>query len=159
MKNAIILAGVLLAALALLAQTAFNGSGLLSNYNGIATVGNGIAASYGQDDKTAQSASIGAVTLFTGTASSGGHWRICYATGITTSDASGATYVLTPAWTQDGVSRTSASASIAFASTANQGVTCVPVNADNSTNLSYSTTVTGTPTTGRYATHVWATKE
>lgn len=131
----------------------------MTNYNGIATVGNGIAASYGQDDKTAQVASIGAVTLLTGTASSGGHWQWNVATGITTSDASGATYSYTINWTQDGIARSFTQGGLAFSSTATQATVTAPIQADNSTNITYSTTVTGSPSTGRYAIHVWVAKQ
>lgn len=126
-------------------------------YNNIATVGNGLSASYGQDDKTGQSASIGAVTLFTGTSSSGGHWEVNFSTGVTTSDASGATYTVSVSWTEDGTVRTFTSSSVAFSGGSTRS--SVPMNPDNSTNITYSTTVTGAPTTGRYSVHVWAKKQ
>jgi len=128
-------------------------------YNNVSIVGNGLTATYGQDDKTSQSASIGTVTLLTGTASSGGHYQISFTTRVTTSDASGATYILTLNWTEDGIARSSATSPIAFASTANGQPGTQVINADNSTNVTYSTTVTGSPTTGRYAVHVWLAKQ
>jgi hypothetical protein len=128
-------------------------------YNNVATVGNGLSASNGQDDKTSQSASIGAVTLITGGAATGGHYLVNWSAGISVSDASGAAFTLSVTYTSESVSRTFTTGATAFASTANIAFGALPINVDNSTNITYSTTVTGVPTTGRYAVHVWAVKQ
>lgn len=139
--------------------TTFTTTGLATKYNNVNTVGNGLSATYGADDKTAQSASIAAVTLLTGGASTGGRYRLMGFGGITTSDASGATFSVTITWTQDGVARTATTGTVPFASTTN-GVSLVsPMFVDASTNVTYSTTVSGAPTTGRYGIHVWLAKD
>ena len=155
----------ILAALVLLCSllagqvTIQNSAGKTTTYNGTVTVGAGQSVPIGQDDKIAQSANIAAVTLCPAGSCATGHYRVCYSTGVTATDASGATYVLTVGWTQSTIARTLATSSIAVAATANQANNCVPIFADAASNVTYSTTVTGTPTTGRYETHVWLVEE
>ncbi len=79
--------------------------------------------------------------------------------GLNGAGASANTINLTVSWTEHGIARTSVSSSIAFASTANSARACLSVFSDNSTNLTYITTVTGAPTTGRYASDVWVRRE
>jgi hypothetical protein len=134
-------------------------TGGLSGWKGLTPVGNGASITLGQDDKTAQSASIGSTTLITGTASSGGHYTIHYQLACTATDASGATVSVTFGWTSDGIARTNTGATIGVNATSNQQFGGFGINSDNSVNITYSTTVTGTPTTGRYSLHVWVTKE
>lgn len=131
----------------------------ITQYKGIATVGNGANVSFAQDDRTGQSASIGAVTLITGSASSGGHYFFKAELYCTATDASGATVSVTVNWTSEGIARSSTSATIGVNATTQQIVSVVPLNADNSQPITYNTTVTGAPTTGRYAVHVWISKE
>jgi hypothetical protein len=59
-----------------------NNSGIVSNYNTIATVRNGVPASYAKSDLTAQSAAITATTLYA--AASTGAYRISWSAAITT---------------------------------------------------------------------------
>ncbi len=128
-------------------------------YNNISTLSNGLAATYGVDDQTNKSTSIGLTTLVAGGGSTGGHYRINYDIGITIADSSGATVTVAVNWTQDGISRTAVSTTVAFTATTNGTALALPIFADNSTNISYITTVNGTTSTGRYGVHIWVTKE
>ncbi|HET9283175.1 MAG TPA: glycosyl hydrolase family 28-related protein [Candidatus Angelobacter sp.] len=134
-------------------------TGKMVMYNNIATTGNGIGSTYFQTDLTSQNASIGSTTIITGTSSTGGHYVVSFNLFCTTSDASGASVSLTVAYTSDGVSRTFVSSGVAFASTNNGSIVALPINVDNSTNITFSTTVTGTPSTGKYSVHMWAVKQ
>lgn len=58
------------------AQTQINSSGLLVNYNNIATVSNGIPSELATVDLTAQTANIGATTLYAVPASGAGMYRV-----------------------------------------------------------------------------------
>ena len=64
-------------------------SGKITNYNGIATVSNGVPAEYATVDLTAQAAAIGATTLYTPTAT--GMFRISAYLKVTTVDATSST--------------------------------------------------------------------
>lgn len=131
----------------------------ITTYNNVANVGNGLSATNGQADVLNQSANINTTNVITGGASSGGHYLINWSSGISIADASGASFTLSITYTSEGIVRTFTTSAITFASTANITFGALPVNVDNSTNITYSTTVTGAPTTGRYALHIWAVKQ
>lgn len=131
----------------------------LTSYNGVNTVGNGASIPYFQDDQTALVATRGPITALTGTASSGGHWRLCYAEEVTTSDASGRTITITANFTSHAVARVFSGAAIAVAATTNSERSCVALNVDNSTNVTYTVTASGAFTTAQYAVDVWMVKE
>lgn len=78
--------------------------------------------------------------------------------GTTATDASDATYAITFNFTSEGIARSIAGAALGVNATSQAGTFCQAINADNSTNITYTVTVTGTPTTGRFAQHVWAVK-
>jgi hypothetical protein len=84
---------------------------------------------------------------------------MCQAQGTTATDASGATYAITFSWTSEGLARSTVGGSPTVAATTQQGSFCTDANVDASTNMTYTVTVTGVPTTGRFAQHVWAVKE
>ena len=133
--------------------------GILSSYNSVSLVGNGLSTTVFQDDRTGQSATIGPITMVTGSTTTGGHYHLCQNQGTTATDASGATYAITFNWTSDGLGRSIAGGALNLTSTGQQGSFCIAANADASTNITYTVTVTGAPTTGRFAQHVWAAKE
>jgi hypothetical protein len=110
----------------------------------------------GQDDQTAKSTNITSTSIGTTLASGRYTWNI--AIGTTATDASGATYAYSIIWTQDGISRSFSLSGLTFASTAQQSTVTAGIFVDNATSVSYSVTVTGTPTTGRYGVHAWTVK-
>ncbi|HEY2361210.1 MAG TPA: hypothetical protein VGK36_08850 [Candidatus Angelobacter sp.] len=120
------------------------------------TIPSTLLARAGQDDQTAKSTSISTTSI--GTALAAGRYTWNIAIGTTATDASGATYSYTISWTQDGISRSFPLGGLTFASTAQQSTVTAGIFVDNGTNVSYSVTVTGTPTTGRYAVHAWTVK-
>jgi hypothetical protein len=65
-------------------QFSITNKGIVSKYNAIATVGNGVPAEYAASDLTAQSAAIAATTLYATTAT--GMYRVSWSATITTPD-------------------------------------------------------------------------
>lgn len=60
------------------------GAGLVSSYNAITTVANGVPAEYAESDITAQSAAIAATTIYPVPASGAGMYRVSWVATITT---------------------------------------------------------------------------
>jgi hypothetical protein len=133
--------------------------GIQTSYNGVATVGNGQSVPFGQDDQTGLTATRGPIVILTGTVTTGGHWRLCYAEEVTTSDASGRTITFSAIYTSHAIGRTFTGSAIAVAATANSERNCVAMNLDNNTSVSYTVTSSGAFTTAQYAIDVWAVKE
>jgi len=126
----------------------------VTTYNGDTAVGNGLASVLALDDKVAQSASIGSTTLFTNGAVADYFCRVSLILACTVADASGATVTATIGWKGDGIARILVSASVALASTENFAVLNLPGYLSMGEAITYLTTVTGTPATGRYSVHV-----
>ncbi len=126
----------------------------LARYNGDALVANRVGAIVAQANQTARSASIASTTLYTTGATGAGMYQALLELLCTTSDASGASVTATIGWTGDTIARTMTSAPVAFASTANRSVLTEPFFVDNSTAITYRTTVAGTPGSGKYAVRV-----
>jgi len=127
-------------------------------YNNIATASNGVATCFNSVDLTGQSASIGSTSIISGGASTGGFYLVTLVLACTTADASGASVTATIGWTGDSVARTFTTSGVAFASTSNAALISLPLFSDNSVNITYSTTVSGAPTTGRYSLHLRGVK-
>jgi len=66
-------------------------SGKITNYNGIATVSDGVPAEYATVDLTAQTAAIGATTLYTTSAIGAGVYRISWVAKVTTAATTSST--------------------------------------------------------------------
>ena len=143
--------------------------GKTSLYNGISTVGGGIAAEYATADLTAQGAAIAATTIYAVPASGAGTYRISFAAKVTQAattscilggtngfqivytDADDSVVVTTPA----GVPFNSTTVLLATNSTQNQYSGVIIVRAKESTNIQYSfgyTSVGATPM--QFALHI-----
>lgn len=72
------------------AFTSLTTTGLLTNYNSIATVSNGIPAEYATVDLTGQGAAIGTTTLYAVPASGVGQYRVSWNAKVTTPATTGA---------------------------------------------------------------------
>jgi len=114
----------------------------------------------GQSAASEQYTSIGTTTLYSvpDVDAAAGGYRVTLILACTTADASSAVVEATVAWTGDGVVRSFTSSQIGIASTSGYTLMVIPSYADKNTLISYSTTVTGTPSTGRYAVYVWVEK-
>jgi hypothetical protein len=132
----------------------------VSLYNGIQTFGNGMTATYAQDDQTGLSATRGPITLATlpSSATSGGHYRLNYVLEVTTLDASGNHLNFSTNFTSGGIVRGYTGASVAMSSTANADRGCIAINLDNNVGINYTVTASAA-ITGQYAVHVWVCKE
>lgn len=136
-----------------------NATGAMDVYNGVSGVGNKVNYTVAQDDRTAQNATVGPITLVTGTATTGGHYWVLGFIECTTSDASGATVVFSETHTSDGLSVTVSSNALSLASTTNTNQRMQSfVNVDANANITYTATVTGVPTTAKYSIHVSVVK-
>lgn len=165
---------VVLAASPVLTGTLAAGSetltGKITNYNGIATVSDGIPAEYATIDLTAQAANIGATTLYAVPASGVGLYRVSSYIVLTTPDGVGSTLPnaqivytdndsntsvtmdATPISTSAGLGQTGA-LNANTAGSAASGVIAVYVKA--STTIQYQTTGYLSSTGGmRYAIHI-----
>jgi len=110
------------------------------------------------DDQVSLTATRGPITLLTGTGSTGGHYRLCYAEEVTTADASGRTVIFKSNFISHSVSRFFSGSAIAVAQT-NGEESCVAINLDNNVNITYTVTASGAFTTANYAIDVWLYKE
>lgn len=119
--------------------------GKLSQYNGIATVTNGVPSEYAQTNLTAQGAAIAATTLYAVPSTGVGLYRVCYVASITrastTSSVLGGTAGFQIRYTDadDSVVKTTANAAVT-SSLNTTGTTisgCQIANAKASTNLQY----------------------
>jgi hypothetical protein len=121
-------------------------------YNGIATAGNGIASVYASVALTNQAASIGATNLQAGGAvCPAGLYRATVYMLNTATGIGNAT--VTIGW-GDGVgSRTAVSASLDLGSSGFVSMT-VPIRTDGTTNITYSTTLSGVSASPKYALYI-----
>ncbi len=128
-------------------------SGKVTNYNGIATVSDGVPAEYAKADLTAQAAAIAATTLYAVPASGAGMYRICWVAKVTTAATTSSTLggtngfrllytdqddsvvVTTPAWWGGNNGAAPTSASLNTTQTYIGGD--LIVNAKASTNIQY----------------------
>ncbi|MFA5056657.1 MAG: glycosyl hydrolase family 28-related protein [Opitutaceae bacterium] len=112
---------------------------------------------------TGQSASISATTLYAVPSSGAGQYMVEVNLACSVADVSGAFVSATVHWTQNGIARSWTSGNfdiyLGLDSTDNVlPVFPVTIYADASTNIQYSTTVDGTPSTARYEFHAVAMK-
>lgn len=126
-----------------------NGSSSVPAWGGCGDVGN--------QDRTDVNLAISNALIFT--VSDAGRYVVNLSLTITATDSSGA--VVTPqiAWTNEGVVRSVSGSGAAFASTANSSVLSVPVYADSSSTIRYSTTLSHSLTTGTYSVHAWVVRQ
>lgn len=128
-------------------------SSTVTNYNGIATVGNGVPSEVATVDLTAQTASIGSTTLYAVPSSGVGQYRLSWNTKVTTAAGVSSSVSLTIGYTDPdgvvvsftaaGVNSVGAIATTPANSTTSTGVLIgVPLtlNCKASTNITYSTT-------------------
>jgi hypothetical protein len=108
--------------------------------------GRGVSTTVDTVEASGRSANINSTNLLRTSTSAG--YTIKYYLSCTTSDASGASVVVNFAW-NDGAAKTYTSSSLAVASTANYVTGSIFVK-NSSGSISYSTSVTGTPTTAKY---------
>lgn len=127
----------------LVEKLAIDSTGILATYKSIATVSGGVPAIYGSVSATAQSASIGATTLYAVPAGGAGVYRITYYMKITTAGSTSGSVTLTLSWTDVD---DSAALSVVIPTPANAtditGVVSgeLVVDAKLSTNIQYATT-------------------
>lgn len=141
-----------------LVNTSFNKA---TNYNGIATVSNGLPSEYATVDLTAQSAALSAHTLYT--PASTGMFRVCYSADITTVDSTSSTlggsggFQLTYTSPTDSVAKTTVAGN-STTSTANTTATavagCLVAYAKTSVAMTFSFGYTGGTGDMRYQIHV-----
>ncbi len=140
-------------------QTIMNSAGLWTKYNNISTVSNGVPSEYTTVDLTAQSAAIGATTLYATTAT--GMYRVCWSAAITTAGTTstlGGTNGFQIVYTSptDSVVKTTV-LSTTDLSTANTTGTavggCKTVYAKTGTNVQYQFDYTSSGTTMVYELH------
>ena len=139
--------------------------GLLDTYNSIATVRNGLQVSYAKVDLTAQTAAIGATTVYAVPASGVGMYRVCWVATVTTaagtSSILGGTNGFQVKYTDgdDSVVKTSvAGATSAANTTATTLSGAIVVYAKASTNIQYSMDYTSVGTAMGYNLHVTVSK-
>jgi hypothetical protein len=126
-------------------------SGLVSNYNSIATVANGVPAEYATVDLTAQSAAQSTTTLYAVPASGAGVYRVCWSAKFTRAATTSSTLgALTVTFTDpDGVTVTQTCAAmnnsggIVTAATSNSTSTVImgiplTLNVKASTNITFA---------------------
>jgi len=146
---------------------------LITEYNGIATVANGVPAEYAQVNLTAQTAAITTTTLYAVPASGAGQYRVSWNAKVTTVDAVSSTLgALTIVYTDpDGIAQTiTAPASVAAGTiaTSSAGNTTTTVllgmplllNCKLSTNITYAMAyVSNTPGSMAYNLHIILEKQ
>ena len=139
--------------------------GLLDTYNSIATVRNGLQVSYAKVDLTAQTAAIGATTVYAVPASGVGMYRVCWVATVTTaagtSSILGGTNGFQVKYTDgdDSVVKTSvAGATSAANTTATTLSGAIVVYAKASTNIQYSMGYTSVGTAMAFNLHVTVSK-
>jgi len=128
-----------------------NGSGGPPSWAGCGDVGNA--------DQTNIATAISNTTVFAVPVGSAGRYVINVSLTITTFDTSLATVTPAIGWTNQGISRTVSGTAAAFSSTANSSFLSVPVYADASTNITYSTSLHLSPLTGTYSIHAWVVRQ
>jgi hypothetical protein len=139
--------------------------GLLDTYNSIATVRNGLQVSYAKVDLTAQTAAIGATTVYAVPASGVGMYRVCWVATVTTaagtSSILGGTNGFQVVYTDgdDSVVKTTvAGATSAANTTATTLSGAIVVYAKASTNIQYSMDYTSVGSAMAFNLHVTVSK-
>jgi hypothetical protein len=145
-------------------------SGLLSTYNGVATVGNGVGALVAKTDLTAQSASIGSTLLYAVPAAGAGMYEVhCYVVVTQAATSSSTSPDCRLQWTDLDSSATAGFASFANTSTLNSlgagssnsgggnaGSGSIRINAKASSNINFTTNgyASSGATAMQYAVHL-----
>ena len=133
-----------------------NGQCVSSNGTDVVWAGCGTV---GSQDQTDIASSIASTTVFSVPAGGAGRYVVNLSLTITTSDASGAAVTGVVSWTNETVVRSKSQAAVGFNSTANSIELATPIYADSSSNITYSTSVSGTPSGGKYSVHVWVVRQ
>lgn len=119
-------------------------AGHISEYDNIATVGNGVPVERATVDLTAQGAAIGATTIYPVPAAKAGMYRVCYVAKVTTADGVSSTlgggtgFEIVYTDQDDSVVITTAAGPVSALDTTQAQVSgCIIANAKASTNLQY----------------------
>lgn len=114
---------------------------------------------HGSDDHTGLITSRGPIAMLTGGVGTGGHYTLCYAEEVTTADGSGSTITFSASFISHTIARTFTGSAVAVAATANSERGCIPMNVDDSTNITYAVTASAPFATADYAVDVWLKRE
>lgn len=131
---------------------------IIGQYNGITTADIGASIPYAASDLSGLTTTTGPTTLLVGNSTTGGHWRLCYAEEVTTSDSSGKTITFSAGFTSHTVIHTYTGSAVAVAAT-NSERDCVALNVDSVSNVTYTVTSSGSFSGANYAVDVWLVRE
>jgi hypothetical protein len=135
--------------------------GTIGSYNGIPTVGNGVAAEYAKVDLVNQNANIASTTLYAVPANGAGMYRVsCYAVETTPDGASSTLPNIGIGWTDSDSGVALLAGTVTPTNTANaagafgQGIQTIYAKA--STNITYQTSnyASGSAGVMKYAVHI-----
>lgn len=123
----------------------------IASYNNIGTVANGVPAEYGTVDLTAQTAAIGATTIYANPASIG-QYRVCYfaLTKKAGNAVNLATKILFTTPDDSSTAQTITSANVAMNTVGAYTQDCPTIVVKASTNIQYQTTLSGGIGAGQY---------
>lgn len=134
--------------------------GVVSNYNNVATVGNGVPSEYGKGDATGQTANVGVTNLYTVPSTGAGMYRVsCYVIVTTAATTSSTLPSCNLIWT-DNDNSNNQSANVTATQTGNtvttygQGMTVINVKASTSVTWSTAGYATSGATSMAYAVHI-----
>lgn len=124
--------------------------GLVSSYNGVATVANGIPAEYAQINLTAQTASVASATLYAVPSSGAGFYVAIVDTICTTAGTAG-TVSTSLGWNNGSASASAATGPMSLSTLGSETTQIFTVYSAASQNITYSTTVSGATGSPQYS--------
>lgn len=125
-------------------------TGLITQYNGVATVAAGIPAEYAQINSTAQTASIASATLYAVPSSGAGFYVAIVDTICTTAGTAG-TVATSIGWNNGAASASAATGPMSLSTLGNETTQIFTVYSAASQNITYSTTVSGAAGSPQYS--------